>query len=117
MNQKTDTKGGDQAKKKRNRPQSAKRVAAELAYKAAKSEQEKAAARGAVKIVRFQEIVVPRVNRALAVLDGIAKMANRNAYTWSDEEAAKICAAINGRAKIITDKFNAEKAKKEVFSL
>lgn len=103
--------------KKRPRVVSDVRKAAESALANAKSDQEKSLARAQVKIVRFKEIVVPRVNRALSILGQIEKMTNPNAYTWSDEEAQKILQALAQRLQGLADRFARSKKAKETFTL
>lgn len=105
------------AKKPRKVTQSPARIAAEAALKAAKSDQEKAAARGHVKVLRFREITVPRVNKALKTLGQIERMANRAAYTWTDEEAAKVTQALKGAVDKIAAKFNGAAKTLESFTL
>lgn len=105
------------ARKKREKKVSPQRAAAELAYKNAKSDQEKTAARGAVKVIRFREIVVPRVNRVLQQLSRLEKMANRSAYTWTEEEASKIVTALTKKLQAIHGKFTGSKSEKDSFAL
>lgn len=102
------------AKKK---PPSARRTGAMAAVEAAKSEQEKKVALAHLKIVRFEELIVPRVRRAVKALDVIGNLANRGAYTWTDEQSAKVVSAINAAAKRLVDKFTGEKQKKEEFNI
>lgn len=103
--------------KKRERKVSDVRKAAESALANAKSDQEKSLARSHVKVVRFQEIVVPRVNRALSILGQIEKMTNPNAYTWTDDQAQKILQALAQRLQALADRFARSKKAKETFTL
>lgn len=93
------------------------RKAAEDAYKNAKSDQEKAAARAHVKIVRFVEITPKRVNRALKALDGVEAMFNRNAYAYDTDQANKVLNAIAIKVKRIQDKIIGAKKDTEAFTL
>lgn len=90
--------------------QSPTRLAAELALKNAKSDQEKAAARGHVKVVRFKELASPRVNRAIRALSNVETLANRNGYTYTEAEAGKIVAALEKKLATIKTKFAGAKA-------
>lgn len=101
------------AKKKGKRPPSARRLAAQSQVDAAKSDQEKAVARSHLKIVRFDELATPRVRRALKALDTIGNLANRGAYTYTDEQAARIEKHLINRVTAIIGKFKGEKAKTE----
>ena len=106
-------------KKRARKPKSAARQAAELAVsnlKKAGSDQEKAAARGHLKIVRFNELGPARVNRALKALDSVMQLANRGAYTYSDEQAAKLVNALTARVKKLADRFSGAKEGKESFT-
>lgn len=93
------------------------RKAAEDAYKNAKSDQEKAAARAHVKIVRFVEITPKRVRRALKALDGVEAMFNRNAYSYDTDQANKVLNAIATKVKRIQDKIIGAKKDADEFTL
>lgn len=99
------------------KPASGKRKAAMAALEAAKSDQEKAIARSHLKSVAFEELARARTRRALKVLAGIENLANRGAYTWTDEQAGKIVGALNEAVKKVTLKFAGSAAKKEEFDL
>lgn len=101
------------AKKKGKKPPSARRLAAQSQVEAAKSDQEKTVARAHLKIVRFDELATPRVRRALKALDTIANLANRSAYTYTDEQAKRIEAHLITRVNAVIGKFKGEKAKTE----
>lgn len=117
--------------KKGKKPASPARVAAEAtvataqkANDAAKSPQEKllaasqlTTARKALKALKFKEIVVPRVNRALKMLEGIEKMANPAAYAWDIEQGKKVAAALTDATDRIADKLAGKGVTKEAFSL
>jgi hypothetical protein len=104
-------------KKRQPKPMSPQRKAAEDAYANAKSDQEKTVARDNVKIIRFTDIVVPRVKRALNVLNNVERMANRNAYTWTPEQAAKIIKSLQQKVDAIAIKLSGAKAAAEEFTL
>jgi hypothetical protein len=78
---------------------------------------EKALARASLKALKFKEIVVPRVNRAIAQLKSIGKLANRSAYAWDHEQADKIVEAINAAAMSTIDRFTEADKNKGAFSL
>lgn len=99
------------------KPPSGKRAAAIAAVNAAKSDQEKAVARSHLKSVAFEELARARVRRVLKLLSGIENLANRAAYTWTDEQAGKIVSAINEKVKSVTMKFAGQKATKDQFDL
>lgn len=108
--------------KRGKKPASQKRQEAEAAYLRAKDEGNDAAtsvARQAVKVIRFKEVVVPRVQKALKVLGQIEKMGNRAVYSWTPEEAEKICRALQTAVITIEQRFSSSAAKeeKESFSL
>ena len=81
------------------------------------SDQEKTALRGKLKIMRFKEIVVPRVRRVLAQLESVGKLANRNAYTWDEEQAKKIAASLTNATNSVVQKFAGAKDSKPTFDL
>jgi hypothetical protein len=96
---------------------SAKRKAAEDALSNAKSDQEKTAARAHVKIVRFEELTAPRVRRALKALSNVEALTNRGAYTYTEEQAAKVVKALKKAVDSIETKFGGAKAAAEEFAL
>lgn len=93
------------------------RVAAMKAVEAAKSPQEKLVASQQLKKLKFLEIVVPRVNRSLAGLRSIAKLANRSAYSWDPEQADKIVRALAKEINAVSDKLTGTKVEAEKFTL
>jgi hypothetical protein len=103
--------------KKTRKPPSARRVAAEQAVTAAKSDQEKTVARSALKIVRFDELATPRVRRAVKAISSIANLANRGAYTYTDEQAKRIELHISNAVSSMLSKFKGEKAKQEEITI
>lgn len=105
------------AKKKGKKPASDARKAAMAAVEAAKSDQEKTAARTVLKQVRFREIVVPRVNKVLKALDNITKMGRASNYKWDAEQGAKVAKAIQSRSDALVKVFTGVETKGEDFSL
>lgn len=103
--------------RKGKKPPSGKRLAAAAALEAAKSDQEKTVARSHLKSVAFEELARARVRRALKVLSGIENLANRAAYTWTDEQANKVLTALHDKVKSLTLKFAGSSAKKDEFDL
>lgn len=103
--------------RKARKPMSGARLAAENAYKNAKSDQEKTVTRSHLKSVRFEELARARVRRALKVLSTVENLANRGVYTWTDEQAHKVLTALNDKMKQVTLKFAGTAAKKEEFDL
>jgi hypothetical protein len=101
--------------RKARKPASGKRLAAESAFKNAKSDQEKTVARSHLKAVRFEELGRARVRRALKTLSSLENLANRGVYTWTDEQANKLLTAIHEKVKQVTLKFAGTAAKKEEF--
>lgn len=97
-------------KKKVRKPPSARRVAAEQAVEAAKSDQEKAVARSALKIVRFDELATPRVRRAIKAIRAIENLANPGAYTHTAEQRANIEKHITNAVSSMLNKFKGIKA-------
>lgn len=122
----------DKVKGKRGKkPPSAARVAAEAAVEqaqkaadAAKSSQEKLVAatalkakRDELKSLKFCEIVVPRVSRALKILEGVEKMANPNAYKWTPDQAGKITKALTQAVTTIENRLIKKGDQRQAFSL
>lgn len=104
--------------KKGKKPPSAARVAAMAAVEAAaKGSPERSLAYAALKALKFREIVVPRVNRALKMLDGIEKMSNTAAYKWEPDHGAKIAKALDAAVNRIAVKLSGAKVERESFSL
>lgn len=116
QNQKPNTTPGAKQKKAR-KPQNAKRLAAEQALANARSDQEKALARSQVKHIRFEDLARARTRRALKILAGIENLANRAAYSWTDEQATKVLNALNDAMKKVTLKFAGGSQKKEEFDI
>lgn len=105
-------------KAKRKETRSAERIILEKLFENFKgSDQEKAALRGKLKVLRFREIVVPRVRRVLAQLASVGKLANRNAYTWDEEQAKKIAASLTNATNDVVQKFAGAKDSKPTFDL
>lgn len=76
-----------------------KKVSAALAaalkkMKDAKSDQEKTAARSALKGIKFKEIGGARTQKTLSAIENLGKLANKNSYTWEDTHTSKIFTAL-----------------------
>lgn len=105
------------AAKKGKKVLSAARVAAMKAVEAAKSDQEKTAARATLKQIRFREVVVPRVNRTLKALDMLRKMGAASNYKWDAEQGSKIAKAIAAKADAVVKVYTGVESKPEAFTL
>lgn len=104
--------------KKGKKPPSPARIAAMAAVEAApKGSQERTTAYAALKALKFREIVVPRVNRALKMLEGIEKMSNTAAYKWEPDQGAKIAKALSNAVDRIAVKLSGAKVEREAFTL
>lgn len=118
---KTETKTANAATAAKARaakkPPSAKRMAAEAAAKAAKSDQEKKVANAHLRSVRFEDLARARTRRALKTLSGIENLANRAAYAWTEEQAGKILKALDDAMKRVSMKFAGQKETKQEFDL
>lgn len=104
-------------KRVRKDTRSPARKAAELELQNAKSDQEKTVARAKVKALRFTDIVVPRVKGVINGLRRVENMANRAAYSWTDEQAEKIITALEGAVAKVTSKLRGAKKEVDSFSL
>lgn len=89
------------AKSKKAKVASAERAAAQKQVDNAKSDQEKRVARQNMKMVKFREIGTQRLNKAIAALRNLGKLANRNAYGWDTPTADKINTALGLETKKI----------------
>ena len=69
------------------------------------------------KQAKFRELAESRVNRALNDIRLIGNLANRNNYEYSEEEATKIIAALEGEVKGLKSKFQIEFQKRREFKL
>lgn len=105
------------AKKKGKKAPTPARVAAMAAVEAAKSEQEKRVANGALKSLRFTEIVVPRVKRTLKALDMLQKMGRASNYKWTAEQGEKIAKAIAAKADALVKTYTGKEAQPDTFEL
>lgn len=104
--------------KKARKPKNSRLAEAETAFKNAKSDQEKAVARGKLKIVRFEILATARVNKILAALDGLKKLSNRGSYTYTDEQVRKIADAISAKGSETLEAFSSTgKKAAEAFTL
>lgn len=66
---------------------------------------------------RFLNLAEKRVNNALKRLVQVARLGNRANYSYTDEEAAKINAAIMDAAVNVQDAFTAQGGDKPSFTL
>lgn len=66
---------------------------------------------------RFIRLAAKRVQRALDALTNVSRLGNRSAYSYTDEEAAKIVNTIYDSAVSVKDAFSETKGGKTVFTL
>lgn len=69
------------------------------------------------KSAAFSRLGVARMNKALAALKGVEKMANKSTYEYTDEQVAKITAALDGANQRVKDAFAGKKASDGGFAL
>ena len=69
------------------------------------SEQEKRAARAALKVANFNKLAPKRMTKALKALDQVARLGNRNSYTYDDAQKQKIFAALASAVQGIQSAF------------
>ena len=65
------------------------------------------------KSEKFVRLAPKRVVRAINSMRSLRKLANRNSYEWTDEQAQKILAAIAAEAKALHEALSATEAKKD----
>jgi len=88
------------------------------AQKKTLSDQEKKAANSAKKIARFQKLGVKRMTNTLKQIDRVGALADRRSYTYSDEQSAKIVAALETAVASVRARFeNAGKVAASGFTL
>jgi len=63
------------------------------------------------KKIKFQELAVSRVNKAIKILRLISNLANKSHYSYSDTDADKIISALNQEVKNIREKFNSKNSR------
>ena len=63
------------------------------------------------KKVKFEELAVSRVNKAIKLLRLISNLANKSHYTYSQTEADKIVNTLNQEVKNIKEKFNSKNSR------
>lgn len=66
---------------------------------------------------RFDRLAVKRVNKAIKALNHVARLGNRNNYSYTDAEAAKIVAAILKSSEDTMAAFAETREQKQQFSL
>lgn len=96
------------------------RAAALAAVKNAKSDQERTVAKQKLKLVRFKEVASTRTDALLRALKNLENACDTTAYSWTDDQAAKIINAAGPIWKRIEEglrKPAAKKATREKFSL
>lgn len=71
------------------------------------SPQERTVARSKAKIENFLKLAPKRMTRALKGIEVVGNLANRNSYTYSSEQAAKIATALAEAVKAVSAKFTA----------
>ena len=63
------------------------------------------------KKIKFQELAVSRVNKAIKILRLISNLANKSHNSYSDKDADKIISALNQEVKNIREKFNSKNSR------
>lgn len=107
-------------KKRAPKELSKERKAAMKAVTDAKSDQEKMVARQALKLVRFKEVASVRADAAIRALKNLENACDSTSYAWTQDQSAKLIAAIEplvGRIKTALNSPNAKKPAREKFSL
>ena len=67
---------------------------------------------------KFKELAEKRVNRAIKDIRLVGNLANRNNYTYTDQDSAKICAALELELKSLRAKFSSDENKQStIFKL
>jgi len=67
------------------------------------------------KLAKFRELAESRVNRVLHDMRLVGNLANRNNYEYSEEEAQKIIAVLEGEIKVLKSKFHSEIQRRRQF--
>lgn len=60
---------------------------------------------------KFKELAEKRVNRAIKDIRLVGNLANRNNYSYTEQDGAKICAALESEIKSLRAKFSSEENK------
>lgn len=71
-----------------------------------KSEQEKAAERGAKKVAAFKKLGNKRMPRALEAIARVAALGNKRSYTYDDKQRDKIIADLEAAVGKVRTAFN-----------
>lgn len=66
---------------------------------------------------RFLRLAPRRVQRAVKALDGVARLANRQSYQYTPEEAAKIRAALDAACEGALRELSGEAKQPKLFTL
>jgi ribosomal protein L20 len=83
-----------------------------------KSPQESKVDRSQAKIDNFKRLAIKRVNNALAKLDGVKQLANRNSYTYDTAQATLVLNALKRSVNEIEAAFTSTKVEaKNAFTL
>jgi rubrerythrin len=62
---------------------------------------------------KFEEFAIRRTNKAISHIRLIGKLANRNAYEYTDEDVNKIVSALKKEIENIKNKFSTSKRQTE----
>ncbi|NJD24471.1 MAG: hypothetical protein FIB06_03595 [Betaproteobacteria bacterium] len=63
---------------------------------------------------KFKELAEKRVLRAIKDIRLVGNLANRNNYSYTDQDGAKICAALESEIKALRAKFSSEDNKQSI---
>lgn len=63
---------------------------------------------------KFKELAEKRVNRAIKDIRLVGNLANRNNYSYTDQDSTKICAALESEIKSLRAKFSSEDNKQSI---
>lgn len=66
--------------------------------------------RAAEKVAKFNTLAVKRTRKALTAINGIARLSNKGAYTYTPEQVAKIITALATAVKNAEVEFTREKS-------
>jgi hypothetical protein len=74
--------------------------------KSAKSPTEKKLDRSAQKSANFVKLVQKRTSKALKAIDSVGNLSNRNSYTYTDDQVAKVFAALENAVAVAKKRFD-----------
>jgi hypothetical protein len=69
-------------------------------------EEEESLAKEEAKWEKFRQLATNRVNNALKAISLIGKLSNKRAYSYTKEEAAKICQALDEAVDTVRQQFS-----------